>query len=284
VRASDVRRGLLGGWALAARELKRFVRQRNRVFGALAQPILFWLLFGAGLTPSFRAPDGAGNMSYGEYFFPGTIVLIVLFTAIFATISIIEDRNEGFLQSVLVSPLPTSALIGGKLAGSTLLALGQAMVFFAFAPLSGVELTPTKFALAVPLLALIALGLSGVGFTIAWRMDSTQGFHAIMTAFLMPMWLLSGAFFPAEGVPAWLGWIIALNPLTYGLAAFRRLLYLDEPSAVAHLPGMSLSLVVVVVFAAAAALLAHACVRRSGSQPSSTTRHAMPAPAAPSAP
>jgi ABC-2 type transport system permease protein len=283
MRVSSARRALLGGWGLAVRELKRFVRQRNRVFGALAQPALFWLLFGAGLSPSFRPSAGIDGLTYSEYFFPGTVILIVLFTAIFATISVIEDRNEGFLQGVLVSPLPTSALVGGKLAGATILALGQALLFLALAPFAGLRLTPATFALAVPLLTLVALGLSGVGFTIAWRMDSTQGFHAVMTAFLMPMGLLSGAFFPAEGVPAWLGWIIALNPLTYGLAAFRRLLYLHDAHAVADLPGLAPSLLVVVLFAVAAALAAHASVRQGGFRPSGARRGA-PAPAASASP
>src|SRR4051794_14242547 len=104
---SDVTpRPWLAALSLCRREWVRFVRQPNRVFGAIGQPIVFWLLFSAGLGGAFR-PGGAGsNMSYGEYFFPGSLVLILLFTAIFATISIIEDRREGFLQSVLVAPIP----------------------------------------------------------------------------------------------------------------------------------------------------------------------------------
>jgi ABC-2 type transport system permease protein len=249
-------RAVSGAYALAARELKRFVRQRNRVFGALAQPIVFWVLFGAGLTPSFRPATGAGAMSYAEYFFPGTVVLVILFTAIFSTISIIEDRNEGFLQSVLVSPIPTSALVMGKLAGASALALGQAMLCFALAPMAGVQLGIGTLGLCVLLLALIALALTGLGFTIAWRLDSTQGFHAIMTSFLMPMWLLSGAFFPSNGVPSWLGWIIALNPLTYGVAALRHVLYRAQPEVVSDLPRLGLSLAVVTAFAVSMVVLA----------------------------
>lgn len=259
----DLRLAASGAYALAARELKRFVRQRNRVFGALAQPILFWALFGAGLSPSFRPGAGGSAVTYTEYFFPGTVVLIVLFTAIFATISIIDDRNAGFLQSVLVAPIPTSALVFGKLSGATLLALAQALLFFPFAPLAGVHLTLVTLALSIPLLAVVAFALTGLGFAIAWRMDSTQGFHAIMTAFLMPMWLLSGAFFPAAGVPGLLAWIIAANPLTYGVAAFRRVLYLDRPQLVSDLPSMALSLAVLGLFAVSMFAVSWISVRRS---------------------
>lgn len=240
--------GLLASYTLAERELKRFIRQRNRVFGALLQPIIFWALFGSGLSASFRA--GGAEIDYTEYFFPGTVVLILLFTAIFATISIIDDRAEGFLQAVLVAPISTESIVLGKLAGTTVLAVGQALLVFALAPLGGITLSLTSFLLSLPVLLLIGFALAGLGFTIAWNMDSTQGFHAVMTAFLMPMWFLSGAFFPATGAPSWLGWVIALNPLTYGVAALRHILYLGRPELVADLPGLLPSLVVLVVFVA----------------------------------
>ena len=241
-------RATLASYTLAKRELVRFLCQRNRVFGALAQPVLLWAIFGSGLSASFR-PAGTGEgMGYIEYFFPGTVVLILLFTAIFATISIIEDRNEGFLQSVLVAPIPTHAVVAGKLAGTTVLAVAQALTLFLLAPVAGIGLSATAVFAAIPLLALIALGLGGLGFAIAWHMDSTQGFHAIMTAFLMPMWFLSGAFFPAAGTPAWLHLVIKLNPLTYGLAAMRRILYADDPAAVAGLPDLTTSLLVTAAF------------------------------------
>ena len=260
--SSGSARALSGAYALAARELKRFVRQRDRVFSALAQPILFWALFGAGLSPSFRPTTGAQTMSYAEYFFPGTVVLIVLFTAIFSTISIIEDRSEGFLQSVLVSPIPTPALILGKVTGATTLALGQGLMCFVIAPLAGVHLGAAAVGICVPLLALIALGLTGLGFTIAWRRDSTQGFHGIMMLLLMPMWLLSGAFFPLAGVPTWLLALAWANPMTYGVAAFRRLLQPQVGALADPFPSLTVPLVVTVAFAVLAWLLARTLVVR----------------------
>jgi ABC-2 type transport system permease protein len=223
----------LAVWALAWREWVRFLRQRTRVTGAVGQPLIFWILFGAGLGGSFRPPEWApADMSYQEYFLPGIAVLILLFTAIFSTISVIEDRREGFLQGVLVAPVPRLSIVLGKLAGGTVLALVQAGLFVALGPLltlvglappMNLAVTPTVILKTAAFLALLAFSLTALGYCIAWPMDSTQGFHAVMSVFLMPMWLLSGAFFPAgEG---WLGWVIRLNPLTYGVAGLRRSLY-----------------------------------------------------------
>src|SRR5437870_5728789 len=113
----------LAVWSLAWREWLRFVRQRNRVIGAVGQPLLFWLFFGEGLGPTFRMPGGESQITFREYFFPGTLALILLFTAIFTTISIIEDRREGFLQSVLVAPMARLAMVLGKLLGGSAIAL-----------------------------------------------------------------------------------------------------------------------------------------------------------------
>ena len=246
---------------LVAREWVRFVRQRNRVVGAIGQPLIFWLLFGAGLGPSFRLPGTTGDsISYREYFFPGSLVLILLFTAIFATISIIEDRREGFLQSVLVAPLPRWSMVLGKVLGGTLLALAQGLLFLALGYCAGISPGPLALLAIVVLLFVLALGLTALGFVIAWRMDSTQGFHAIMSVFLMPMWLLSGAFFPPPVWQASLGLgqrLLALvmwaNPLTYGVAALRRLIYSDTTAAAAiplDTPGLWVSWWVTLGFAA----------------------------------
>src|SRR5262245_1017297 len=215
-------------WALASRELIRFFRLRTRVIGALGQPVLFWLLLGARLHGSFPPPAWAPpDMTYQEYFFPGVAVLIVMFTAIFSTISIIEDRREGFLQGVLVAPVSRLAIVLGKLCGGAALAVLQAGLFLALAPLLNLSLSAAIAIEVLLFLVLLAFALTALGFLIAWPLDSTQGFHAIMSVFLMPLWLLSGAFFPA-GESGWLSWVICANPLTYGVAGLRRLLYAGE--------------------------------------------------------
>lgn len=238
-------------WALCRRELVRFFRQRNRVIGALGQPLIFWVLFGFGLQPSFRVPAQAGAEGMGslEYLFPGTAVLIVLFTAIFTTISVIEDRREGLLQSVLVAPIPRWGMVLGKLLGGTLISLFQVLVFLLLGLTLNLSVSPVGFVSMVGLLFTLGLGLCGLGFVLAWRTDSVQGFHAVMSLLLMPMWLLSGAFFPDSG--GWLGWVIRLNPLTYGVAGLRRLLYSADvsPALPANLPELSTCWAVTLVFA-----------------------------------
>ena len=248
---------LLPAFSLCQRELVRFVRQRNRVVGALLTPIVFWLLIGGGMGRSFAAPGAgaAGTRGYMHYFFPGTLLMILLFTAIFSTISVIEDRREGFLQSVLVAPVSRMSVVLGKVLGGTILAVGQALVFLLLAPLAGVKLTPGGAALALAVMLLVAFALTCLGLTIAWRMSSTQGFHAIMNLFLMPMWFLSGALFPASGAWRGLRYVMLANPLTYGLAALRRAVDPQDAGALA-LPGMGVSLLVTIGFAVVMFVLA----------------------------
>jgi len=242
---------------LCWREIVRFFRQRNRVIGAVGQPILFWLLFGAGLHQSFRlAPDGSTGMSFLEYYFPGTLILILLFTAIFATISIIEDRREGFLQSVLVAPIPRWSMVLGKILGGTLIAVAQGVLFLFLSVVLRVDIGILRGLALVGLLFVTAFGLTSLGFALAWRMESTQGFHAIMNLLLMPMWLLSGAFFPVP--PAQSGaatsqlvlhWCMRINPVTYGVAGVRRLLYSPEQLANLWTPELTTCWLVSIGFA-----------------------------------
>lgn len=244
------------------REIVRFYRQRSRIVGALATPVLFWVLLGSGFGASFQPTGAAGGMHYAEYFYPGTIVLVVLFTAIFSTISVIEDRREGFLQAVLVAPVSRATVVLGKILGGTTLALGQAILLLLAAPLLGLTLGPLDIVLVVGVLFAIAFGLTTLGFLIAWKMESTQGFHAIMNLVLMPMWFLSGAFFPATGAPTWLRFLMTMNPLTYGLAALRRALYPRLVTVGADVPTLALSIAVTCGFAVLAFLAARALVAR----------------------
>jgi ABC-2 type transport system permease protein len=228
------------------------------VFGAVAQPVVFWIVFGAGLGSSFRWPGAAeGGPDFRDYFFPGTLVLIVLFTAIFTTISIIEDRREGFLQSVLVAPIPRWSMVLGKVLGGSAIALVEAMLFLAIGWLLGISAGALSLVEIVAWLAVIAVGLTSLGFVFAWRLDSTQGFHAVMSVLLFPMWLLSGAFFPAPACDAsstWIdcgvAWLIRVNPLTYGVAGVRRAMLAGSPHAslAADLPPTALCLGVTMGF------------------------------------
>ena len=230
------------------REIIRFYRQRSRLVSAIAQPLVFWILIGSGLSASFQPTGGLEKQSYIAYFYPGIVVLVLLFTAIFATISVVNERREGFLQGVLVAPVPRWSLVFGQALGGTTLAVLQGLILLSLAPLTGIRFGVTSFLLVLGVITLLAFGLTNLGLLIAWRMDSTQGFHAIMNLILIPIWLLSGAFFPSAGAPNWLAWVMKLNPLTYGLAAFRHILYYDSVAITRDIPTLTLSILITFLF------------------------------------
>jgi len=215
---------LLPAFTLWLREVVRFYRQRSRVVGVIASPILFWVAIGSGFGTSFRS-GANGSQNYLEYFYPGALIMIVLFTSIFTMMSVIEDRKEGFLLSVLVAPVSRSAIVLGKVLGGTTLSTIQGLIFLVFAPLVRVHIGLIDFVLIVITIFLISFALTALGFAIAWPMDSTQAFHAIINLFLIPLWLLSGALFPISGASVWLRALMRINPLTYGVEALRQLLY-----------------------------------------------------------
>jgi ABC-2 type transport system permease protein len=235
-------------FTLWQRELVRFFRQPSRVVGAIGSPAIFWLLLGSGFGESFRPSASPLTNGYLEYFYPGTLALIVLFTAIFSTVSIIEDRHEGFLQGVLVAPVSRVDIVTGKLLGAATLATMQATIFLVAAPFAVRPLTPEVVIQAFGVLVLLSVGLSGLGFIVAWQFDSIQGFHAIMNLGLVPLWILSGAAFPAGGASTWVKVLMTANPLTYGVAALRHVL---SPTPLPGEPALGLCLVVVALFGVA---------------------------------
>jgi len=139
--------------------------------------------------------------------------------------SVIEDRRDGFLLSVLVAPISRSVIVLGKVLGGTTLATIQGLIFLAFAPLIGIHFTLLRLAAAVLCIFLVSFSLTALGFIVAWRLDSTQAFHAIINLFLMPLWMLSGSLFPVNGASSWIALIMRANPLTYGVEALRASLY-----------------------------------------------------------
>ena len=246
---------VLATYSLWQRELLRFFRQPSRLAGAFAMPLLFWLLIGNGLSSSFRLPGGPADLTYLEYFFPGTVVLLVLFGAIFSTFSVIDDRNEGFLQGVLVAPVARGAIVMGKILGGASLAWLQGMIVLCLAPLAGITLTANTVLAAAGVLAMLSVAMTSLGFAFAWKIDSTQGFHAVMNVILLPMWFLSGAFFPVAGAPIWLEWIMRLNPLTYGSAAMRHVLCFQSAGTGEDLPSLAVCLIVLAVWCVGCVLL-----------------------------
>lgn len=234
----------LPAFTLWWRELVRFYRQRTRVIGVIASPLVFWAVLGSGFGTSFRAGDAAGQQHYLDYFYPGALIMIVLFTSIFTMMSVIEDRKEGFLLSVMVAPVPRSAIVLGKVLGGTTLAAAQGLIFLIFAPFVGIRFGITTLLLVAVVVFLVSFALTALGFAIAWPMDSTSAFHAIINLFLIPLWLLSGALFPLSGASGWIRILMRINPLTYGVEALRNLLFPTAPG----LSPLSSSIATLVLF------------------------------------
>jgi len=256
--------GLLPAMSLWWREVVRFYRQRTRVVGVILSPLLFWVVIGSGFGTSFNAGSSAGGQHYLEYFYPGALIMIVLFTSIFTMMSVIEDRREGFLLSVLVAPVRRSAIVLGKVLGGTTLSAAQGLIFLVFAPAIGVHFGLAQFGLLVLTVFLVSFSLTALGFAIAWPMDSTQAFHAIINLFLIPLWLLSGALFPLSGASGWLRWLMRLNPLTYGVEALRGLLF---PGAGSLDYSVGTSLLILALFTAAMFGLAFMMANRRTTKP-----------------
>jgi len=243
------------------REVVRFYRQRSRVAGVILSPLVFWLVIGSGFGTSFRADVSGGQQHYLEYFFPGILIMIVLFTSIFAMMSVIEDRREGFLLSVLVAPVDRSAIVLSKVLGGTTLSAIQGLLFLALAPFLGVRFGWQQLALVMVIVFLVSLSLTALGFAVAWQLDSSQGFHAIVNLFLIPLWLLSGALFPISGASGWIQVVMRLNPLTYGVEALRAALF---PATRAAGTGTSteMSLAILAGFSAAMFAVSYALASR----------------------
>ena len=248
--------------ALWKREILKFVRDRSRLVGALAQPFGFWLLLGLGFEGTFRMEGAGAGVGYMEFLFPGIVALIVLFTAVFTTINIVEERQRGFLQAALVAPAARWTLVVGNTLGGTTLALVQAALFVLLAPLVGLPLSVPGVTAVLAASLLIGLAFTALGFLIAWHMESTRGFHAVMNLFLLPLWFVSGAVFPAEGAAPVLAWLIRLNPVSYAVSAIRQGLYWPEAPPLEAAASLGVSLLVCALTAACLLALAAWRARR----------------------
>jgi len=207
------------------RDILRFWRDRWRLVASLAQPLLFLVVFGSGLSSSLGGASAfgtKGGLSYIQFMYPGIIGMAILFTAIFGAMSIVWDREFGFLKEVLVAPIDRSAVAIGKALGSTTQAMFQGLILLVLAPLVGVTLTvPTVLAM-IPLAAVLAFGLSAFGVALASTMKSMQGFQVVMNFLMMPMFFLSGALFPLNNLPGWMTVLTRLDPASYGIDPLRR--------------------------------------------------------------
>ncbi|MHC5026611.1 MAG: ABC transporter permease [Planctomycetota bacterium] len=205
---------------IVRRAWRRLLRQPARLVGAIGTPLLLWLLIASGAARSFT-PVGFDEVGYEAFMLPGIMTLITVFACIFSSITIIEDRNEGWLQALTVSPAPRWTIAVGSIAGGATVGALQALVLLPAAPLIGLALTPQGIVAATAAVACTAIAMTALGLAFAWRCESSAGFHGVMNIVLMPMWLLSSAMFPIDGASAWIRAVMQLNPLTWCTEAIR---------------------------------------------------------------
>jgi len=232
------------------REVLRYWRNKSRIISSFGRPILFLFVFGSGLSPSMgRFASGAseGGIDYIKFMFPGIIGMTVFFTSLMSGISIVWDREFGFLKEVLVAPVSRTAVALGKALGGSTVAIIQGTLMLIFAPLVGLSLTPTLVLKLWPLMFLMAFSMTSMGVLIAARMRDMEGFEMIMNFLTMPMFFLSGSFFPLHGLPAWMGFLVKLDPLTYAVDALRQVVLgsIELPAAILEaLPQMGIGVTV----------------------------------------
>lgn len=224
-RTSGLTATLRGIYIVWYRDLLRYWRDRVRAIVGLAQPLLFLVVFGAGLGSSLGGSFSAGgqsDLSYAQFVYPGVVGMAVLFSAIFGAMSIVWDREFGFMKEILVAPVSRSSVAIGKALGGATQAMIQGLILLVLAPVIGVKLTLESVLLLLPFLFVLAFALSSLGVAIASRMTSMQGFQIIMNFLLMPMFFLSGSLFPLTGLPDWMAVLTRLDPVSYGMDPIRR--------------------------------------------------------------
>jgi ABC-2 type transport system permease protein len=249
-----------GTWVVAYREILRFVSERSRMLSSFAMPLLFLVIFGAGFSNVIG--QLARGVNFIQFMYPGIIAMTVLTSSLFAGISVVWDREFGFLKEILVAPIGRTGIVLGKAIGATLVALLQALIMLVLAPFVGVSLSPVLVLQLVPIVVILSLGLSGLGILIASFMTSQQGFQVLIQILIFPLIFLAGVFFPVNSVPPWMEVISKVNPLTYGVDAIRQLFIGSNASLGVVVFGHTMTIVeeVIMVSALSAILLGGAIV------------------------
>ena len=217
-------------WVIAYRELLRFVQDRPRMFSSFSMPIIFLIIFGAGFGRLIG--QMMPGVDYIQFMYPGILAMTVLMTSVMSGVSIVWDREFGFLKEVLVSPLSRSGVLVGKAVGAATISIIQGVIMLVLAPIVNVPINLGTVLALLPLLLILSLALSGLGLLIGARMRSQQGFQIVMQLVIFPMMFLSGIFFPVSGVATWLEVLSKLNPVTYGIDAIRQVFLGTEVAGV----------------------------------------------------
>ncbi len=214
-----MRREFRGIYTIWIRELTKFYRERIQFASSMVTPILWLIVFGGGMGINLRT--GVISSEYRAFIFPGIVGMTLLFTSMRSGISVIWDREFGFLKEILVAPISRTSIVLGKALGGATNAIIQGAMLLLLSFIVGVQITPLDFIAILPVMLLISLGFDGFGLFIASIIDSFEGFQTIMSFIIMPTFFLSGALFPLTNAPSWLKTLSLLNPLTYGVDAIR---------------------------------------------------------------
>ena len=217
-------------WVIAYREFLRFIQDRPRMFSSFTMPLLFLVIFGAGFGRLIG--QMMPGVDYIQFMYPGILAMTVLMTSVMSGVSIVWDREFGFLKEVLVSPLNRSGVLAGKAIGAAAIAIIQGTIMLVLAPILNVPIDLGTVLSLLPLLLILSLSLSGLGLLIGARMRSQQGFQILMQLVIFPMMFLSGIFFPITGVTTWLEVLSKINPVTYGIDAIRQVFLGTEVAGV----------------------------------------------------
>lgn len=244
------------------RDCLRFLRQPSRLVGALGQPVIFWGVIGSGFASTFSL--GQGQIGYQAFFYAGVVMMVALFSSIFASVSVIEDRHQGFLLPVLAGPGSRLALVLGKCLGSATVAALQISLFLLLAPLAGFSYASIAWPALLSALACACMGLSALGFAVAWWLDNVQAYHAVQMTLLVPLWVVSGAMFPADPSSPGFYWAMRANPLAYAVSAVRHALYGGSAPLQTVICDASTAQWVCLVFALVSVALATLVSRRHG--------------------
>ena len=212
---------LRGVYTIWYRDLLRFWRDKMRMVGMMIFPLLFLFVFGSGLSASMGLLGG--GVDFAQFMFPGIIGMTVLMSSFMGGISVVWDREFGFLKEVLVAPINRASVAVGKTLGSATVALIPGTLILILAPLIGVSLSGWTVLKLIPLMLLLAICLGSLGVLLATRIRSMEAFQAVTQMLVFPMVFLSGAFFPLQGLPAWMNILVKINPATYGITPIRQL-------------------------------------------------------------
>ena len=223
---TELYRGL---WVVAYRDILGFLSDRFRIVASLTFPLLFLAIFGAGFSNVIG--QMAGGIDIVQFMYPGIIAQVVLTTSLFAGVSIVTDREVGFLREILVAPLSRTGIVLGKAAGAASIALLQVLILLVIAPIVNVPLGVETVLLLVPTVVVLSLVLSGLGIVIGSFARSQQGFQLLMQMLVFPMIFLAGVFFPVDSVPLWMEVASKINPVTYGVDAIRQVILGSDPAA-----------------------------------------------------